>query len=72
MATVQSVVIANTAATRDCSMGIAHRKRTRDLVARITKREDDQERLLYQLHLELPERPEPIQTVKCSADSAIA
>jgi hypothetical protein len=53
-------------------MGIAHRKRTRDLVARITKREDDPERLLDQLHLELPERPEPIQTVKCSADSAIA
>lgn len=39
---------------------------------RITKREEDQERLLYQLRLELPERLEPIQILKCSADSAIA
>jgi transposase len=39
---------------------------------RITKREDDQERLLNQLCLELPERMEPIQILKCSADSAIA
>jgi transposase len=39
---------------------------------RITKREDDQERLLNQLHLELPERLQPIQILKCSADSAIA
>ena len=39
---------------------------------RITNREDDQERLLNQLHLELPERLQPIQILKCSADSAIA
>ena len=39
---------------------------------RITRREDDQERLLKQLHLELPERLQPIQILKCSADSAIA
>jgi hypothetical protein len=39
---------------------------------RITKREDDQERLLQQLRVELPERLEPIQILKCSADSAIA
>jgi transposase len=39
---------------------------------RITKREEDQERLLSQLRLELPERLEPIQILKCSADSAIA
>jgi hypothetical protein len=39
---------------------------------RITKREEDQERLLNQLRLELPERLEPIQILKCSADSAIA
>ena len=39
---------------------------------RITKREADQERLLNQLRLELPERLEPIQILKCSADSAIA
>ena len=38
---------------------------------RITKRENDQERLLNQLRLELPERMEPIQILKCSADSAI-
>jgi hypothetical protein len=39
---------------------------------RITKREEDQERLLNQLRLELPERLEPIQILKCSSDSAIA
>jgi hypothetical protein len=39
---------------------------------RISKREDDQERLLQQLRVELPERLEPIQILKCSADSAIA
>jgi transposase len=39
---------------------------------RITKREEDQERLISQLRLELPERLEPIQILKCSADSAIA
>ena len=39
---------------------------------RITKREDDQEELLQQLRVELPERLEPIQILKCSADSAIA
>jgi tryptophanase len=39
---------------------------------RITKREEDQERLLNQLRLELPERLEPIQILKCSADSAMA
>jgi transposase len=39
---------------------------------RISKREDDQERLLQQLRVELPERLEPIQILKCSADSALA
>ena len=39
---------------------------------RISKREDDQERLLQQLRVDLPERLEPIQILKCSADSAIA
>src|SRR5229473_29582 len=39
---------------------------------RITKRENDQEELLQQLRVELPERLEPIQILKCSADSAIA
>ncbi len=39
---------------------------------RITKREHDQEELLQQLRVELPERLEPIQILKCSADSAIA
>jgi len=39
---------------------------------RVTKREHDQEKLLQQLRVELPERLEPIQILKCSADSAIA
>jgi hypothetical protein len=39
---------------------------------RITKRGEDQERLLQQLRVKLPERLEPIQILKCSADSAIA
>jgi transposase len=38
----------------------------------ITKREENQEGLLNQLRLELSERLEPIQILKCSADSAIA
>ena len=39
---------------------------------RITKREEDQEKLLNQLRLNLPERLEPTQISKCGADSAIA
>jgi len=39
---------------------------------RIAKRENDQERLPNQLCLEVPERMEPIQILKCSADSTIA
>ena len=39
---------------------------------RISKREHDQERLLQQLRVELPERLEPIQILKCSAHSALA
>src|SRR5271169_3241365 len=39
---------------------------------RIAQLDEDQERLLNQLRLELPERLEPIQILKCSADSAIA
>lgn len=39
---------------------------------RITKREDDQERILHQLQLQLPECLEPIQILKCSENSAIA
>jgi len=39
---------------------------------RITKLDEQQQRILHQLRLQLPERLEPIQIQKCSADSAIA
>jgi len=39
---------------------------------RISKLDEEQQRILYQLQLQLPERLEPIQIQKCSADSAIA
>jgi hypothetical protein len=39
---------------------------------RISKVEEEQQQILYQLQLQLPERLEPIQIQKCSADSAIA
>jgi hypothetical protein len=39
---------------------------------RITKLDEEQQRILHQLQLQLPERLEPIQIQKCSADSAIA
>jgi len=39
---------------------------------RITKLEEQQQRILHQLRLQLPQRLEPIQIQKCSADSAIA
>ena len=37
---------------------------------RITKLDDEQQRILYQLQLQLPERLEPIQILKCSENSA--
>jgi transposase len=39
---------------------------------RITKLDDEQQKILHQLQLQLPERLDPIQIQKCSADSAIA
>ena len=39
---------------------------------RISKVAEEQQKILYQLQLPLPERLEPIQIQKCSADSAIA
>ena len=39
---------------------------------RITKLDEQQQRILHQLRLQLPERLEPIQIQKCSANSAIA
>ena len=39
---------------------------------RVTKLDEQQQRILHQLRLQLPERLEPIQIQKCSADSAIA
>ncbi|HEY6269021.1 MAG TPA: IS1634 family transposase [Candidatus Acidoferrum sp.] len=39
---------------------------------RISKLDEEQQKILYQLQLQLPERLEPIQMQKCSADSAIA
>lgn len=39
---------------------------------RITKPDDEQQKILYQLQLPLPERLEPILIQECSADSAIA
>jgi transposase len=39
---------------------------------RISKLDEEQQNILHQLQLQLPERLEPIQIQKCSADSAIA
>ena len=39
---------------------------------RTSKLDQEQQKILYQLQLHLPERLEPIQIQKCSADSAIA
>jgi hypothetical protein len=39
---------------------------------RIARLDEEQQRILHQLQLQLPERLEPIQFQKCSADSAIA
>jgi hypothetical protein len=39
---------------------------------RTSKLDEEQQKILYQLQLHLPERLEPIQMQKCSADSAIA
>ncbi len=39
---------------------------------RITKLDNEQQKILHQLQLQLPEGLEPIQILKCSADSAIA
>ena len=39
---------------------------------RISKLDDEQQKILYQLQLPLPERLEPIQILKCSENSAIA
>jgi len=39
---------------------------------RISKLDEEQQKILHHLQLQLPERLEPIQIQKCSADSAIA
>jgi len=39
---------------------------------RITKLDDEQQKILYQLQLQWPELPEPTQILKCSENSAIA
>ena len=39
---------------------------------RISKLDEEQQKILYQLQLPLPERLEPIQILKCSENSAIA
>jgi len=39
---------------------------------RTSKLDEEQQKILYHLQLHLPERLEPIQIQKCSADSAIA
>ena len=39
---------------------------------RIAKLDEEQQSILHQLQLQLPERLEPIQIQKCSADSPIA
>ena len=39
---------------------------------RISKLDEEQQHILHQLQLQLPERLEPLQIQKCSADSAIA
>jgi hypothetical protein len=39
---------------------------------RAARLDEEQQRILHQLQVQLPERLEPIQIQKCSADSAIA
>jgi hypothetical protein len=39
---------------------------------RITKLDDEPQKILFQLQLQLPERLEPTQILKCSENSAIA
>ena len=39
---------------------------------RTSKLDEEQQKILYRHELQLPERLEPIQIQKCSADSAIA
>jgi hypothetical protein len=39
---------------------------------RVSKLDDEQQRILRHLQLQLPERLEPMQIQKCSADSALA
>jgi hypothetical protein len=39
---------------------------------RITKLDDEQQKIRYQLRLQLPERLEPLQIQKCSENSALA
>jgi hypothetical protein len=39
---------------------------------RIAKLDEEQQRILHQLRVQLPERLESVQILKCSADSAIA
>jgi hypothetical protein len=39
---------------------------------RISKVEEEQQKILHHLQLELPERLEPLQIQKCSVNSALA
>jgi len=39
---------------------------------RISKLDEDQQRIFHQLQLQLPERLDPIQIQKCSADFVVA
>jgi len=39
---------------------------------RVSKLDEDQQKIFHQLQLQLPERLDPIQIQKCSADTAIA
>jgi hypothetical protein len=39
---------------------------------RVSKLDEDQQKIFHQLQLQLPERLDPIQIQKCSADPAIA
>jgi hypothetical protein len=39
---------------------------------RTSKLDEEQQKILYQLQLQLPERLDPIQVLKCSENSAIA
>jgi hypothetical protein len=46
--------------------------RNRIWLRRISKLDEDQHKILHQLQLQLPERLDPIQIQKCSADFAAA